>query len=224
MTLYGTPRPATPRRVPWLACVVVALVLAVVGSVGWIVLTARTDRAHLDAGQATLARAWNLQIGSAAGAPKLPGPGGPIGRMFIPKLGPHANWIVVDDVTEDALKGGPGHFPDSAGVGERGNFAMAGHREVGMFADLDRMREHDKIVVETQQRFYVYNVVSVLVTLPSDVTQIAPTPPGMSPGRLLTLMTCAPRWDNYQRLWVHAVLERTSPRDEVPPELTEGDH
>jgi sortase (surface protein transpeptidase) len=46
----------------------------------------------------------------------------------------------------------------------------------------------------------------------------------MRPGKLLTLMTCAPRWDNTHRLWVHAVLERTTPADQPPSELTEGDH
>jgi sortase A len=206
---------------PWLACVVVALVLTVVGSVGWIVLTARTDRAHLDAGQGALTRAWDLQIAQVDVPAALPEPGGPIGRMFIPRL--KLSWIIAEGVDEGSLAGAPGHFPATADPGERGNFALAGHREVGMFADLDQVREHDKIVVETRQRFYVYAVVSVLVTLPNDLTQLAPTPPGMSPGRLLTLMTCAPRWDNTHRLWVHAVLERTSPRDEIPPELTEGD-
>jgi sortase A len=205
--------------VPWLACVVAALVCTVVGSVGWIVLTARTDRAHLDAGQATLTRAWNLQIAEVDVPAALPAPGGPIGRMWIPRLGLKLSWIIAEGVDEGSLAGAPGHFPATAAVGERGNFAVAGHREVGMFADLDRVREHDKIVVETRQRFYVYGVVSVLVTAPSDLAQIAPVPPGMRPGRLLTLMTCAPRWDNYQRLWVHAVLERTSPRDEPPEEL-----
>lgn len=221
MTLYGTPRPPShrpPRRVPWLACAAAVLALTLAASVGWIVLTQRTDAAHLADGQAALGRVWDLQIGSAAGAPKLPGPGGPIGRLFLPRL--KLSWIIVKGVTEEALKGGPGQFPGTAGPGERGNFALAGHREVNMFADLNRMREHDAIVVETRQRFYVYDVVSVLVTLPSDFAQLAPTPPGMRPGRLLTLMTCAPRWSNDHRLFVHAVLERTSPRDEPPSELT----
>ena len=226
MTLYGTPRPAThrpPRRAPWLACVVAALVLTVVGSVGWIVLTARTDRAHLDAGQATLARAWNLQIAQVDVPAALPAPGGPIGRLYLPRLG--LNWILVEGTTEAALAAGPGHYPGTAGPGQIGNMAVAGHREVGLFADLDQVKAGDAVVIETRSRWYVYRILTNRVVDKTDLAEVAPVPPGAERGsRLLTLTTCWPRWSNTRRIAVRAVLERTSPRDEIPPELTEGDH
>jgi LPXTG-site transpeptidase (sortase) family protein len=222
MTLYGTPRPAThrpTRRVPWLACVVVALVCTVVGSVGWIALTARTDRAHLDAGQTTLTRAWNLQIAQVDVPAALPAPGGPIGRLYLPKLG--LNWVLVEGTSEAALAAGPGHYPGSALPGGKGNFAVAGHRAAGMWLDLDRVQPGDSVIVQTRTKWITYRVTVVRVVDPPVVADwIKPTPPGMSAGRLLTLTTCWPKWDNYRRLVLGAVLERTSPRDEPPSELT----
>ena len=50
---------------------------------------------------------------------------------------------------------------------------------------------------------------------PTAVEVIAPVPG--SPGQaatapMLTLTTCNPKWDNYQRLIVHAQLVRSQPR------------
>ena len=33
----------------------------------------------------------------------------------------------------------------------------------------------------------------------------------------MTLTTCNPKWDNFQRLIVHAKLERSQPRGDGPP-------
>jgi sortase A len=226
VTLYGTPRPAThrpPRRVPWLALAAGVATLTLAASLGWIALTMHADRAHLDAGQGALTRAWDLQIAQVDVPVALPAPGGPIGRLYLPKLG--LNWVLVEGVTEAALAAGPGHYPDSAGPGQVGNMAVAGHRENGMWADLDRLAAGDAVVVETRSRWYVYRVVSNRVVDKTDLAEVAPVPPGAKRGsRLLTLTTCWPRWSNTRRIAVRAVLERTSPRDEIPPELTEGDH
>jgi sortase A len=54
---------------------------------------------------------------------------------------------------------------------------------------------------------------------------VAPVPgqPGKTPElAMLTLTTCNPKFDNYQRLVVHALLDRTVPRAEgAPAELNE---
>ena len=39
---------------------------------------------------------------------------------------------------------------------------------------------------------------------------------------MLTLTTCNPKWDNYQRLIVHAKLVRSQPRSDGPPGRTAG--
>ena len=223
MTLYGTPRPPShrpPRRVPWLAYAAVVLAAALAASIGWIVLTARTDAALLADGQASLGRVWDLQV-AHVDVPALPQPGGPIGRMWIPRLG--LNWVLVEGVSDAALAAGPGHYPGSAMPGQRGNFAVAGHREVGLWADLDQVKAGDRVIVQTRAKWFTYRVTATRVVAPTDLAEVAAVPPGMSAGRLLTLTTCWPRLGNSKRLIVHAVLERTSPTDQPPPELTEGD-
>lgn len=221
MTLYGTPRPAThrpPRRAPWLTLAAAALTLTLVASLGWIAYTTHTDRARLDNGQTALTRAWSLQIAQADVPAAVPEAGGPIGRMFIPHLG--LNWILVEGVTDAALAAGPGHYPGTARPGQVGNMAVAGHREAGMWADLDRMAAGDAVVVETRSRWYVYRVLSNRVVDPTDLAEVAPVPPGATRGsRLLTLTTCWPRFGNSRRIAVRAVLERTSPADQPPEEL-----
>lgn len=220
MTLYGTPRPTRhrpPRRVPWLACAAVVLAATLAALVGWYVVTARTDAAHLATGQAALGRVWNLQI-AAVDVPALPAPGGPIGRMWLPRLG--LDWVLVEGVSDAALAAGPGHYPDSAMPGQRGNFAVAGHRSGGMWIDLDRVQPGDLVIVQGRKTWWTYRVTATRVVAPTDLAEVAPVPPGMTAGRLLTLTTCWPRLGNSRRLVVHAALERTTPADEPPPEVT----
>jgi sortase A len=224
VTLYGTPRPAThrpPRRPPWLALAAGVATFTLAASLGWIALAQHADRAHLDAGQATLARAWDLQIAQVDVPAALPEPGGPIGRLYLPRLG--LNWILVEGVSEAALAAGPGHYPGSALPGGKGNFAVAGHREVGLWADLDVLAPDDVVIVQTRTRWYRYRIVSSRVMPPTVLDEVAPTPPGFAVGsRLMTLTTCSPRWSNTSRLIVRAVLDRSTPRDEVPKEITDG--
>jgi sortase A len=92
--------------------------------------------------------------------------------------------------------------------GQRGNFAVAGHRSPAIFWDLDRIRPDDRIIVETRTNWYVYVVEKTRIVKPSAVEVVGPVPPGFTGlGFLLTLTTCNPKWDNYQRLIVHARLD-----------------
>jgi LPXTG-site transpeptidase (sortase) family protein len=223
VTLYGSPRSPShrpPRRVPWLVCAAAVLAITLAASVGWIVLTARTDAAHLADGQASLGRVWDLQVAQVDVPAALPKPGGPIGRMWLPRLG--LNWVLVEGVNEAALAAGPGHYPGSALPGGKGNFAVAGHREAGMWADLDRVQPGDRVIVQTRAKWFTYRVTATRVVAPTDLAEVAAVPPGMNAGRLLTLTTCWPRLGNSRRLIVHAVLERTTPADQSPKEITDG--
>jgi sortase A len=78
----------------------------------------------------------------------------------------------------------------------------------------------DAIVVETQQTWYVYRVTAQEIVKPTAVEVVAAVPdkPGVKPtDAMLTLTTCNPKWDNYQRLIVHAKLERSQPRSAGRP-------
>lgn len=145
-------------------------------------------------------------------------PGWAIGRLYLPRLGKH--WVVVQGVGLDDIRYAPGHYPDSAMPGKTGNFSVAGHRSPAIFWNLDKMRTGDAVVVETRTRFFVYQVIQTRIVAPTAVEVVAPVPdhPWQKPTRaLLTLTTCNPKWDNYQRLIVHAQLVRSQARSAGPP-------
>ena len=151
--------------------------------------------------------------GATAPAPLAAPPGGSIARLYIPRLGKH--WVVVQGVETKDIRYAPGHYPDSAKPGQLGNFSVAGHRSPAIFWDLDQMKAGDMIVVETRTDYYVYTTTTSEIVAPTAVEVVAPVPdhPGETPTvAMLTLTTCNPKWDNYQRLIVHAKLVRHQPR------------
>jgi sortase A len=140
--------------------------------------------------------------------PAQPPPGWSIARLYIPRLSKH--WVVVEGVTPNDIKYAPGHYPKSAKPGRVGNFSIAGHRSPAIFWDLDKMEVNDVIVVETRTMFYVYHVTERKIVRPNQVEVVAPVPgePGAKPVvAMLTITTCNPKFDNYERLIVHAELD-----------------
>lgn len=119
---------------------------------------------------------------------------------------------VIEGVQLPQLAKGVGHYPESAGPGELGNFAIAGHRATNgePFRNMDRMQKGDKVVVETRNRWFTYVVDRTLIVLPTDVWVVDPVPgrPQAEPTKaLLTLTTCNPRWASTERLIIFTSLE-----------------
>jgi sortase A len=161
---------------------------------------------------------------SALGTKDLPPPpGGAIARLYIPRMG--KQWVVVQGVQPADIRYAPGHYPSSAMPGQPGNFSVAGHRIPAIFWDLDQVRDGDPIVVETRTTWYVYHVSSIEVVSPHAVQVVAPVPnkPGVKPTpdqHYLTLTTCNPKYNNYQRLVVHGTLD-TAPMPHTGPRPAE---
>ncbi|WP_131737359.1 class E sortase [Actinomadura roseirufa] len=155
-------------------------------------------------------------------AAAVPRRGEPIGRLYIPRL--HKKWVVVNGVGAASLAKGPGLYPGRDRAGDVGNVAIAGHRMPSVFWNLDRLRTADPIIAETRTGWYVYRVVGLRVVRPTQVEVVARNPdrPGARPGRrLMTLTTCNPKFENYQRLVVRAELSRVqSKRAGRPAELS----
>ena len=152
-----------------------------------------------------------------------PPPGGAIARLYIPRMG--KQWVVVEGVMPADIRYAPGHYPSSTMPGQPGNFSVAGHRIPAIFWDLDKVRHGDPIVVETRTYWYVYHVSSIEVVSPHAVQVVAPVPnqPGVQPRpdqRFLTLTTCNPKYNNYQRLVVHGTLD-TAPMPRSGPKPAE---
>jgi sortase A len=99
--------------------------------------------------------------------------------------------------------------------GQVGNFSVAGHRTPAIFWDLDQLQNNDEIVVETKDTWYVYRMNRSQIVLPTAVQVVAPVPdePGKKATQaMLTITTCNPKFNNYQRLVVHATLDPSQTR------------
>jgi len=152
-----------------------------------------------------------------------PPPQSAIARLYIPRL--HKHWVVVQGVDLADIKFAPGHYPDSAMPGQKGNFAVAGHRSPAVFWDLDQLEPGDVIVVETRKDFYTYEVSQRRIVKPTAVEVVAPVPgkPGAKADkRMLTITTCNPKWNNYERLVVHAEMTGSQPRAKGKPAVLTG--
>jgi len=149
-----------------------------------------------------------------------PGPGDPVFRMEIPKM--DFTKMVVEGVSTDDLKKGPGHYPDcregfekplctdanEVWPGERGRVIISGHRTTygAPFWALDRLSEGDEIRLETRWGDFTYRVTGAEV-VPPNATDIA-NPDSNRPELVLT--TCNPRFSATERLVVSAEMEGAS--------------
>lgn len=122
-------------------------------------------------------------------------------KLVIPKIG--LDTIVVEGVTPEALKQGPGHMPGTALPGELGNSVLSGHRVTygAPFYRLDELEVGDAIIIYTPSQKFKYTVIEKKIVKPSDTSVIQPTSDAT-----LTLTTCNPRYSARQRLIIIAKL------------------
>ena len=123
---------------------------------------------------------------------KLPGPpaqspimaNSTIGRIEIPRLG--VNTLVREGTGAAILRVAAGHIPGTALPGEKGNVAIAAHRDT-LFRGLRNVRKEDSILFQTANGSHMYRVESTQIVQPDDVAVL-------KPGREneLTLVTCYP--------------------------------
>jgi len=167
---------------------------------------------------------------SVAPAPTVsdrPVPGDAIGLIEIPRLGSNYSYAIVEGVSTDDLKKGPGHYPGTALPGGIGNFVVSGHRTTYLapFNGLAELVVGDAIVIETRDTWYTYRVTDLQTVLPTDVAVILPVPgkPKATPTKaLITLTTCTPKYSASHRLIVDGVLESAQPKSAGPPPALQG--
>ncbi|MFP4311658.1 MAG: sortase domain-bontaining protein [Nitriliruptoraceae bacterium] len=109
---------------------------------------------------------------------------------------------VVDGVSWEALKNGPGHYPLSDLPGGAGNVAIAGHRGPygGPFYALDRLREGDTIhVIDREGREWVYAYREQVIVEPTDLWVVGDDPLGTG-APTITLTSCHPIGSDAERL------------------------
>ncbi|MGR4851124.1 class E sortase [Streptomyces sp. LARHCF252] len=177
-----------------------------------------------------LRKEWSKPRPAADGSPASPlrpapyAKGKPFAIMYIPRLGFTWNKPVLEGTATRTLKKGLGHYADTAQLGQRGNFAVAGHRRTygDPFKDFPRLRRGDAVVLTDGTTWFTYRIdKGPYKTVPSDIEVIDPVPRTSGytrPGRYLTLTTCEPEWGHSHRLIVWAHLDSTQPVEAGKPE------
>lgn len=165
--------------------------------------------------------------GTAASAPAPYRDGKPFATLHIPRFGADWEWPVLENTEARTLQKGLGHYSGTARPGERGNFAVAGHRRTygDPFKDFPRLRPGDAVIVNDGTTWFTYRIArEPYRTVPTDTAVVDPVPRRSGfegPGRYLTLTTCEPEWGSSHRLIAWAHLDATRPVSEGrPPDLT----
>jgi sortase A len=164
------------------------------------------------------------------GAPGIvdkPLPGDAIGLIRIPRLGAGYAYAIVEGVSTDDLKKGPGHYPGTAMPGGIGNFVLSGHRTTYLapFNGLGELESGDAIVIETRDTWYTYRVTGSETVLPTAVGVVLPVPdkPHAKPTKaLITLTTCTPKYSASHRLIIYGTLQSALPKSAGPPPALQG--
>jgi len=110
----------------------------------------------------------------------------PIALMEIPSI--NLSQGLVEGVSDDVLQYYLGHFEDSAMPGEKGNFAVAGHRVSDYseaFVNLYKTEIGDKILVKANKKEYVYEITENFIVAPDRVDVLDNTDDAT-----ITLVTC----------------------------------
>ena len=107
-----------------------------------------------------------------------------VGRIEIQRIGLAA--MIMEGTDERTLRRAVGHFPGTALPGQRGNVAIAGHRDT-FFRALRNIRKNDEITLETATGSYSYQADYSEVVEPQN-TEVLDS----SDESRLTLVTCYP--------------------------------
>jgi len=155
-----------------------------------------------------------------------PAEGEPLARIVMPDI--NVDWIVVEGVSVEDLRKGPGHYMSTANPGQAGNAAIAGHRTTygAPFHRIDELEPGDPIFIATAQGHFEYRVIGYdetrrrggdlgyFIVDPSE-TQVL----DQGDENILTLTACHPKYSARQRIIVQAELvgepAATIPRDQA---------
>ncbi len=124
------------------------------------------------------------------------------GVIQIPKLGVVA--AILEGTDDTALKYTVGHYPETAGPGEKGNYVLLGHRNYvygHYFRRIDELSPGDEVIIKKDLETYTYLVTESFVVGPEEVWVLDDTEETM-----LTMITCTPIITYTDRLIVRALI------------------
>ncbi|MEG0578475.1 MAG: class D sortase [Niameybacter sp.] len=126
-----------------------------------------------------------------------------IGLITIPKL--DVSLMLVEGVSDQALKFAAGHMPGTALPGEVGNCAIAGHRSYTFgeyFNRIDELEMGDEIHITVGKETYIYQVYESFLVEPTEMSVTEP----QGDKKVVTLITCHPVVNATHRLIVRGEL------------------
>ncbi|WP_353065730.1 class E sortase [Arcanobacterium hippocoleae] len=136
------------------------------------------------------------------------GNGKTIGIIRIPAFGLDNQTPIKEGVDKWILDQGVfSHYEETAMPGEIGNFATAAHRDIygSRLRDVHKLEAGMPVIVETQDAFLIYKILSYEIVTPKDVYTIAPDPfAAKSLGRAVVLFQHSIQRVAYSRL-LHAI-------------------
>lgn len=121
---------------------------------------------------------------AAVAMAETPAPGEVLGIIDIPRIG--LSSVVEQGVDSSILRDNVGHLPGTALPGQKGNAALAAHRDT-YFRHLSELHSGDEIIFHSISATYTYRVRSTSIVEPTDTTVLANTTKPT-----LTLVTCFP--------------------------------
>lgn len=107
-----------------------------------------------------------------------------VGMLDVPRL--QLTTPVIEGDDDRTLKRAVGHLPDTPLPWEKGNSALAGHRD-GLFRPLKDVKVGDEIRFRTTRDEFRYRVTRTSIVMPDDVSVLESTSQAG-----LTLITCYP--------------------------------
>ena len=176
--------------VVWLEWLLLGLGIGCLGVFAYETVEARRFQAE---------RTAEFAAAAQASAPVTVRAGGLVGMLDVPRL--NLTTAVVEGDDERTLKRAVGHLPDTPLPWEKGNSALAGHRD-GLFRPLKDIKVGDEIRFRTPSEEIRYKVTDTSIVKPDDVSVLK-----NGKDRSLTLITCYPFYyvgDAPRRFIVHA--------------------
>ena len=148
------------------------------------------------------------------------------GFTYIPRLRNSVWELPISQGVESAqLDIGIGHYPQSAKPGESGNFALAGHRSGHgePFANFELLKAGDRVVIETEEKWFIYVLEADALVRPEELWVIDPNPGGLAnkvgTDKLLTLVTCTPKYGTTGRWVWWGYLVEELPKNQMPSDV-----
>lgn len=151
-------------------------------------------------------------------------PGETFGIMYFPEFGKNGTHHPVSYGVQSSVIDnlGIGYYPNTQLPGEKGNFAVAAHRQTHgqVFWDIDKLDDGDHIYLQTKQGYYTYTWYETEIVAPSNGDVLLPTPHkwGVEPKKsILTMTSCHPPFTTRQRIIAYSELTDWQPLDAGPP-------